>query len=180
MTPAILFRAAGAAAIFGGGLRIFTSFPLLEDRLTLEWVYAATDVLLLYGLIGIYLSRAPRLGFLGFASFAVALAALSFIGGPDADPFGFSTYEEGAAALVIALVGLSIAWLRANERPLAPPLAWFGSAVAAGVLGTLPAPLPSYGLTAAGVLFGIGFIAAGVDLLRRPSSAQSTEGAAGR
>jgi hypothetical protein len=175
VTPAILFRASGAAAIIAGGLRIFTSFPLIDDQLALEWVYVATDVLLLYGLIGIYLIRAARLGFLGFASFAVALAALSFIGGPDADPFGFSTYEEGAAALVIALIGLSIAWLRANERPLAPALAWFGSAIVAGLLGMLPAPLPSYGFAAAGVLFGVGFAVAGVDLLRRETSARGPE-----
>jgi hypothetical protein len=167
MTPALLFRATGAAAIAGGALRIVASVWVLEDRVAQEWLYAAIDVLLLFGVMGIYLVRASRLGFLGFASFVVAVAALSFIGGPDADPFGFSTYEDGAATLAIALVGLSLAWLRAQERPLLAPLLWFASVLAAGALAMLPAPLSNYGFLVAGVLFGAGFVSAGVDLVRR-------------
>ena len=135
----------------------------------MEWLYATIDVLLLFGLMGIYLARAEKLGLLGLTSFGIAVAALSFIGGPDADPFGFSTYEQGAAVLAIAMVGLSIAWLRANERPLAPPLCWFGSVIAAGVLNFIP-PISQYGFMLAGVLFGLGFVLAGFPLLR-PSAA---------
>lgn len=167
MTFAQLFRLAGVAAIAGGLLRILASFPVTEDRITIEWLYTAIDVFLLFGVMGVYLVRADRLGFLGMASFGVAVAALSFIGGPDADPFGFSTYQDGAMALAIAMIGLSIAWLRAGERPWIAPIGWFGSVVAAGVLGRLPDPFPSYGLAAAGVLFGAGFVSAGIDLLSR-------------
>jgi len=167
ITPLHLFRLAGAAAIAGGALRILASFPLGQDRVTLEWLYTLIDVLLLFGLIGIYLARASRLGFLGLASFGVAVAALSFIGGPDADPFGFSTYQEGATALALALVGLSLAWLRAGERPLSAPVCWFASVLAAALLGRFADPLPAYGLIAAGVLFGAGFVSAGLDLARR-------------
>ena len=181
MLPAQLYRAAGAAALAGGLLRIMATFPLPTDAASLEWLYAAIDVLLLFGVIGIYLSRAPRLGYLGFASFVVAVAALSFIGGPDSDPFGFSTYQEGATTLAIAMVGLSIAWLRASERPFAAPIAWFGSIIAAGVLGMLPQPLPNYGLAAAGVLFGAGFVIAGLELLQNGSArgASRADAAAG-
>lgn len=174
VTPTHLFRLAGAAAIAAGALRIAATFPLIQDPVALEWLYTAIDVLLLFGVIGIYLARAPRLGLLGLASFGVAVAALSFIGGPDADPFGFSTYQEGATTLAIAMVGLSIAWLRANERPLAAPIAWFGSIIAAGVLGMLPQPLPNYGLAAAGILFGAGFVIAGLELLQNGSARGST------
>ena len=58
-------------------LRIFVAFPLLSDPVTLEWLYTGIDVLFLLGLIGIYLDRFERLGFLGLASFGVAVAALS-------------------------------------------------------------------------------------------------------
>lgn len=166
MTPAHLFRASGAAAFTGGVLRIVSSFPITEDRVTLEWLYTGIDVLLLFGVIGIYLARSERLGYLGLASFGVAVAALSFIGGPDADVFGFSTYQEGATTFAIAMVGLSLAWVRAGEKPLLAPVFWFASVVAAGVLGMLPAPLPNYGLTVAGILFGAGFALAGLDLMR--------------
>lgn len=170
MLPDQLYRAAGAAALAGGLLRIMAAFPLPTDAASLEWLYAAIDVLLLFGVIGIYLSRAPRLGYLGFASFVVAVAALSFIGGPDSDPFGFSTYQEGATTLAIAMVGLSLAWVRAGERPWGAPLLWFASIVIAGVLALLPSPLPAYGLSAAGVLFGAGFAAAGLELMLRISA----------
>ncbi len=161
-----LVRLAGLAAIAGGGARMFSAFALLSG-IGREWLYTAIDVLLLLGFIGIYLARADKLGMLGLASFVIGVAALSFIGGPDADPFGFSTYEEGAATLLIALLGLSLAWVRTGQRPLWAPGCWFGSAIAAGVLGALPAPAPEYAFMAAGLLFGAGFVAAGVDLLRR-------------
>ncbi len=167
MNPMQLFRLAGAAAVAGGAARVFSAFPFVSDPIAQQWLYAAIDVLLLLGLIGIYLDRAGRLAALGLASFVIAVAALSFIGGPDADVFGFSTYEQGAVTLAIAMVGLSIAWVRAGERPLAPAFCWFGSVLAAGVLGRLPAPLPDYAFMAAGVLFGAGFVWAGWNLLRR-------------
>ncbi|MEZ5995017.1 MAG: hypothetical protein R3C25_04630 [Hyphomonadaceae bacterium] len=167
MDNGVLFRLSGLAAAAGGVARVLAAFPLLSDPLALEWLYSAIDALLLFGLMGIYLCRARRLGWLGLAGFAVGVAALSFIGGPDADPFGFSTYQEGAAALAIAMAGLSLAWLRAGERPRAPALCWFGSVIAAGVLNMLPAPLPDFGLQAAGVLFGLGFLLAGFDLAHR-------------
>lgn len=159
-----LYRLSGVAAIAGGLLRIASSFPLIEDETTLQWLYTGIDILLLMGIIGIYLQRAERLGFLGLTSFGVAVAALSFIGGPDADPFGFSTYEQGAAALAIALVGLSMAWVRAGEKPVWPALAWFASVVAVGLLGTIQ-PLAPFGMPAAGVLFGLGFVLAGLPLV---------------
>jgi hypothetical protein len=166
MNKATLFRLGGAAAIAGGALRIVATFPLGADPVSLEWLYAAIDVLLLFGVIAIYLDRAERLGFLGLASFGVAVAAFSFIGGPDADPFGFSTYEQGAAALAIAMVGMSVAWARGGEKPLWPALCWFGSVIAVGLLGWI-APVAQYGLPLAGILFGLGFVLAGWPLVRR-------------
>lgn len=168
MNYATLFRVSGAAALAGGALRIFAAFPATQDAVTLEWLYTGIDVLLLLGLMGIYLARAERLGYLGLASFGIAVAALSFIGGPDADPFGFSTYEQGATTLAIAMVGLSIAWLQRGERPILAPLCWFGSVVAVGLFAMIP-PLAQYGLPAAGVLFGLGFALAGWDLVRARS-----------
>ncbi len=164
MTAIQLFRLAAVAAIAGGLLRIAVAFPIFSDPVTLEWLYTLIDILLLFGLIGIYLDRAERLGVLGFASFAIGVAALSFIGGPDADPFGFSTYEQGAMTLAIAMIGLSIAWVSRGAKPLGPAFCWFGSVVVVGVLGWLPLP-QSYGLIGAGVLFGAGFAWAGYALL---------------
>lgn len=162
-----LYKLAGFAAIAGGLIDIIRVFPVLTDPITREWLYTVIDILLVFGLIGIYLVRAEKLALLGLASFAVTMAGLNFIGGPDADPFGFSTGEQGMAVIAIGMIGFSIAWLRAGERPLSPPLLWFGSAVAAGVLGMMPAPMPDYALKVATILFGAGFVMAGWQLARR-------------
>ncbi len=162
-----LYKLAGFAAIAGGLIDIIRVFPVLTDPITREWLYTVIDILLVFGLIGIYLVRAEKLALLGLASFAVTMAGLNFIGGPDADPFGFSTGEQGMAVIAIGMIGFSIAWLRAGERPLSPPLLWLGSAVAAGVLGMMPAPIPDYALKVATILFGAGFVMAGWQLSRR-------------
>ncbi len=161
-----LLRFSGLAALLGGLGRMASALPLPLDQVSLEALWTIVDILFTLGLIGIYLVRAEQLGFLGLASFVVAMAALSFIGGPDTDVFGFSTYQEGAMTLAIAMVGLSIAWVRTGQKPIAPPLLWFSSIVAAGVLGMVPA-VAEYGFMAAGLLFGAGFAAAGWDLIRR-------------
>lgn len=161
-----LFRLSGFVAIAGGLGRMASALPLGLDQTAQEALWTSIDILLTLGLMGIYLARAEALGFLGLASFAVAMAALSFIGGPDADVFGFSTYQEGAVTLAIAMVGLSIAWVRAGQRPIAAPLLWFGSVVAAGVLARFDATA-AYGFAAAGLLFGAGFVAAGWELVAR-------------
>ncbi len=166
MNSAILFKLSGLAALLGGLARIASALPVPLGPVAQEALWDGIDVLLTLGLIGIYLARAGKLGALGLAAFALAMASLSFIGGPDADPFGFSTYAQGAAVLAISMVGLSLAWIRASVRPIAPPLCWFGAVIAAGVLGQMPAPLPDYGFMAAGLLFGAGFAIGGLDLLR--------------
>lgn len=160
-----LFRLAGMTAILAGAGRILAAFPLTGDAMAREALYDVIDALLLFAVMGIYFSRKDQLGALGFASFAVAIAALSFIGGPDADPFGFSTYQQGAYALAIAMVGMSLAWWRGKQRPLWAPACWFLSVIAAGVMRMLPAPLPEYGFTTAGILFGLGFVLAGAELI---------------
>lgn len=166
----LLLRLSGLAAILGGALRVLAAANLWRDAQAAEAFYDAIDILLLMGLIGIYLVRAELLGFGGLAAFAVALAALSFIGGPDADVFGFSTYQEGATVLALAMAALSIVWLGRRRKPLAPPVLWLTSVVIAGVLQSV-AGLGAHGLTAAGVLFGLGFVAAGLDLMRTQRAA---------
>ena len=70
------------AAITGGALRVISAFPLVTDPIQQQWLWVIIDIFLTLGLIGIYVARADKLGFLGLASFVIAIAALSFIGGP--------------------------------------------------------------------------------------------------
>lgn len=163
--PELLLRLSGLAAILGGLLRVIAAANLPLDAAQAEALYTIIDILLLLGFIGIYLARAEVLGFGGLTAFIVGVAALSFIGGPDADVFGFPTYEEGATVLALALAALSIIWLGRKQKPFAPPVLWLGSVVAAGALGMSYTTAP-HAMTAAGILFGLGFVAAGLDLMR--------------
>ena len=165
MKAEYLYRLAGLASLLAGSARIVAALPWSSDATLREALYDTIDALLLFAVMGLYFSRKDHLGILGLTSFAVAIGALSFIGGPDADPFGFSTYEQGGYTLAIAMVGMSMAWWLGKQRPLWAPACWFLSVIAAGVLGKLPAPLPSYAFTAAGMLFGLGFVFAGLDLI---------------
>ena len=142
------------------------AFPWSSDALAREALHDAIDALLVFAVIGIYFSRKDQLGVLGFAS-------LSFIGGPDADPFGFSTYQQGAYALAIAMVGMGLAWWRAGQRPPWAPLCWFASVIAAGVLRMAPAPLSDQGFALGGVLFGLGFVLAGLELISAKQGARA-------
>lgn len=160
-----LYRLAGLASLLAGGARIVAAFPWTNNATSQEALYDAIDALLLFAVMGIYFWRKDHLGALGFASFVVAIASLSFIGGPDANPFGFNTYQQGAYALAIAMIGMSLAWWRGRQRPVWAPACWFLSVIAAGLMRMLPAPLPDYGFAAAGILFGLGFVFAGIDLI---------------
>jgi hypothetical protein len=161
-----LFRFAGLAALLGGLARIVTAFDLGLAPPEAEILYTAIDILLLFGLMGIYLVRAEQVRFLGLVSFIVAVSAFSLIGGPDADPWGFSTYQEGATVLAFAMAGLSLAWVQTRAGPRVPPLLWFASLIAGGAASYLPA-LPGFAI--AGALFGAAFACAGWELVRRPA-----------
>ena len=55
-----LYKLSGFAAIMGGGLDILRVFPILTDPITREWLYAAIDVLLVFGLILWFVEKAVR------------------------------------------------------------------------------------------------------------------------
>src|SRR5258706_14557811 len=89
MKTEFLYRLAGLASLLAGSARIVAALPWSSDATLREALYDTIDALLLFAVMGLYFSRKDHLGILGLTSFAVAIGALSFIGGPDADPFGF-------------------------------------------------------------------------------------------
>lgn len=164
MTGTQLSGGAALAAMLGGGLRVVAALPLGLAAARAELLYDAIDALLLLGLIGVYLARARALGAIGFGAFVVALCSLSFIGGPDADPWGFSTYQVGAATLTLALAALSVAWLRAGAGRSGAPLAWLASLVLGAGAGHVPGLGAERAFALAGASFGLGFVLAGAEL----------------
>lgn len=167
MTSESLIKMAGAAALLGGGARIVASFiPWSPGEPSLEALYAAIDMLLLLGLVGLYGRKSTVLGAPGLVAFIVAVCSFSFIGGPDADPFGFSTYQVGAAVLALAMASFGAVALVRRAMPPWAPIGWIASLLA-GLLAA--ATGGASGLAAAGVLFGAGFTAAGLAMMRETS-----------
>jgi hypothetical protein len=150
----------------GGALRGVTTFlPWQAANAMLETIYAATDLAMLFALIAAGLATARALGRTGFACWAVALAGLASIVGPDPVMFGIDFYTLGAGIFVLALGAMAVVLIaRRTLRPAAG--LWVASAALA--LASVASPLA---FAAAGLVLGLGFVAAGWAMLRHPGLA---------
>jgi hypothetical protein len=166
MSTTLLYRLAGAAAILAGVLRAIDAFAYrFLGSGEGEQLFLVTDIVLLFALIGLYAHRSRAIGWAGLAGFATAIVGIvltrSAAGIIDA-------YLVGAAivAVGVAVLGVAILSFRAFSR--IGPILW----IAALLVGILSWRIESDWLfEAAGVAFGLGFIAAGVELVRRPIAA---------
>ena len=156
----------------GGALRIVAAFiPYDPAVVWLEALYAACDLGMMFGLIAVYVAVAEQLGIAGMATFAVALAALASIVGPDAPAFGVDFYRAGAAVFALALAAFAVTLLVARRLTLASVL-WITCA-AFGLVASATGNAPAF--VGAGLALGAGFIVAGVTVFR---SLRLKEGAA--
>ncbi len=160
MRTQTLLHLAGLAAIAGGALRV--GEPLLRTVLTgdaLPLVYFLIDVLLLLGLMGWYACRAEKLGIAGLVGFVSGTVGILVI--RSAGLFGTQGYTIGATLLLLGLVVMNAPTLIRRDGPICPPLLWL-IAFLCGLASLAYAPLAFV----AGTVFGIGYILAGVSLLR--------------
>jgi len=160
MRTETLLKLGGVAAIAGGALRL--GEPLLKAAFTgdaLQLSYFAIDVLLLLGLVGWYIWRAEKLGIAGLIGFVSGVVGILAI--RSANLFGTQGYMLGATLLLVGLAVMNTPALIHREGPICPPLLWL-IAFVCGVGSLAYAPLAFV----AGTAFGIGYIFAGISLLR--------------
>jgi hypothetical protein len=158
---ALLVKFGAVAAMLGGTLRIASSFiPYTAEQPWLEALYGLVDICLLFGSIGVYLAFADRLGAMGLALFAAAVAGLASIVGPDPQQFGVDFYLAGAMAFIVALGGFSVLLLWRKQLILSAVL-WLGA-----LAFSLASPFLPLALVGAGMLLGAGYVLAGVATLR--------------
>ncbi len=161
-----LIRLGAIAALVGGTLRFGSSFiPWVEGSVPLESFYFVIDVALLFGLITIYLACADRLGWLGLSGFVIAAIGQAAIIGPDHVPFGIDVYVVGAQVIVIGLLLLSADMLRKGVYPAWVAGLWIAVPIVSLGLGVLDPTPYGWGYFLGGMLFSLGFIAAGLALL---------------
>lgn len=168
MTDGLLLRVLGAAAIVGGLLRIGSAFiPWAPDQVWLELLYLAIDVCLLFGLMGVYLAYRDRVGVVGFVAFAIAETGMASIVGPDGvvPAYGVDTYQLGVLVVTVGLTLFAIVQLVARAGPPWPPLCWIATMLVG--VGWSFSGDPEMGFLIGGVLFGLGFVLAGLPLLAR-------------
>ncbi|NOT39879.1 MAG: hypothetical protein HOP13_05245, partial [Alphaproteobacteria bacterium] len=153
MNDRSLFRLAGAAAMLGGAMRVATAFvPWAPGVAWLEAVAFAIDVLLLFGLMGVYLAHRAVLGWAGLAAFVLAVIGIASIVGPDAAVFGIDTYLAGVHAISVGLAVLGLVMLSARVETIAAIfwLASLGVGLAGGFIGQGAA-----GFLIGGILFAL-------------------------
>ncbi len=158
-------RLFGVAAIIGGALRMGGNFiPWRAGDPALEAFAATIDLLLIFGLSGLYFQNASRLGALGLIGFVITISGLAFITGPDGVFHGIDIYSTGVVVIGAGLVILSLSLLK-NAIASPAAIAWIGAA--ATQVGGWTFGAPALGFLAAGFLFGLGFVFAGFALVRR-------------
>ena len=161
-------RRLGWAAISGGVLRIadaFTAQALPQGMLAA--LYFATDVLLLAGIAGLWRQRRATLGLAGRIGLGVFVLGILAI---RASAFGIGSYRLGAAVALLGLALYAAEALFGGARWA--PGAWL-AALAAG-LAAAAGLVPDAMTALAGVAFGSGFVAAGLETLYgAPQSAQT-------
>ncbi len=153
------------ACALGGALRIVAAFiPYDPEAAWLEALYAACDLGMMFGLFAVYIAAAERVGIAGLVTFAIALAALASIVGPDASAFGVDFYRAGATVFALALAAFAVMLLVVRTFVIAGAL-WIACG-AFGVVASATGNGPAF--LSAGLALGAGFITAGFALIRIP------------
>jgi hypothetical protein len=155
----LLIRLSGLAAILAGGLRTAASFlPSGHSGATLEILYLVIDLLILFGVLGIYGFQSERIGPTGLVGFILAVTGTAIITGPDGKIGAVDMYAAGSLCVGLGLVVLAVGSWTARTLPRWVGILWLVS-TAAGILGTA-AGLHSLFMIS-GIAFGLAFIGAG-------------------
>jgi hypothetical protein len=160
-----LLRISAVAAIAGGLLRaadpLFAALHL--DNAALQQIWFAIDLLLLIGAAGIYLAEANRLGVIGLAGALVFLFGILLVRSAGVTVLGIGGYQSGAAIALLGIALLALAMLLRRTQ-IAASLLWLAALLSG--LASRSGFGAAYLVALSGVLFGLGFAAAGVGLLR--------------
>jgi hypothetical protein len=160
MSRTNLIRWCGLAAVLAGVLRVITSFMPTIASVALQIVYFTIDALLLVGIIGLYGFQKQETGRWGFFGFMLALIGAGLLIGHDVDNALVLLYP--VAAFLFA-VGISVLAIRSWAAKTLPR--W-----ASAFIDNFNARRDSricyqrvdILFVISGVIFGIGFIRAGL------------------
>lgn len=153
MNTSQFVRWSGVAAIVTGIGNVIISLGVGASA---PWIYIVTNVATLIALIGIYLFQKDSAGVMGLIAFLVASAATLLL------TFAFNL-SLSAMAYAIGLVLIAIATLRAGVFPKWVPWIWLAATIV-GIPGVFLPDLEQTFFLLGSILFGAGFIGAGLTL----------------
>lgn len=152
-----LIRLSGLVAILAGILNILSALPDSMPQNALFWVRRIGDISALIALIGIYLYVRESLNIFLLAAFVVAIAGVVLL------IFSFS-YDQAIMVYAAGVILLAIALLRTDAFPWWVPALWILSPLMIIPGFLLPNQEFIFSLLAA-IVFGLGFMGAGYQLL---------------
>lgn len=157
MSKTLWVRLSGLAAVLGGVLRGIVSFILSTPTIELEFLYFATDVFILFGIVGLYCFQRKESELWGFVGFLLAIIGIAII--RIGAISGINLYAIGASIFAIGLSSFAVGTWIARRLPKWIPIFWITSTII-GFIGYF-APGFNFLFVISGVLFGVGFAGAG-------------------
>ena len=162
MTKASLIRLGGLAALLAGILRGIASFiPDTTPDPALQLLYFSTDVFILLGIIALYGIQYKETGKIGLVGFLIAVVGILVIRSSQAIT-GVNLYPAGALIFSLGLIILGVRLWLAKVLPSWVVGLWVLS-ISAGVIAYF-VPWHNLLLVMAGLMFAVGFAAAGIKL----------------
>ena len=170
MSKASLMGLGGIAAILAGILRGVASFiPDTTPDVALQLLYFSTDVFILLGIIALYGIQHKETGKLGLWGFLIAIVGILVIRSSRAIT-GVDLYPAGALIFSLGLNILGIRLWLANVLPGWVVGLWVLS-ILAGVIVYF-VPWLNLLFVIAGLMFAVGFAAAGIKLWSASKTAE--------
>jgi hypothetical protein len=170
MSSANLIRLGGLAAIVAGILRGVNSFlPNNVPSVVLEILYLLTDLFILFGIMGVYGFQHQESRLWGFFGFLLAIVGIAMI--RTGAISGINLYPVGTLILAGGLTLLAVGSWIANKLPRWVPVFW----VLSTIVGFIGYFIPGLDLlfVVSGVVFGIGFAGAGIEVWSATSRDQN-------
>jgi len=160
-----VLRLAGAATILGAAIDVvapFLIYPRLVDPQP-HLVYVAIDLLLMFGMLGVWSASRAGASALGLVGFVLGLLGVMLVRTSSAKIFGEASYMIASSLWSIGMVIWAVDLLRAKAFRI-PAGLW----IAALVIGLAGLAMKDHGPVAhvAKMSFILGFIVAGVQLIK--------------
>jgi hypothetical protein len=156
-----LMRLGGLAAIIAGILRGISSLvPTSTSTFAIAFLYLLTDIFILFGMLGLYGFQYKESGLWGCFGFLAAIAGIGIIRYGAIS--GVHLYSIGALIFVGGLTLFAVGSWIANKLPRWVSVFWILSTMV-GICGYFVPGLNLF-FVISGLIFGIGFSGAGIEV----------------